>query len=145
MLVSPLTVVGIDKIKPSSLPNRAVRFLQFRLGDFGSYLIYVATHFSDSTRKSTTSRTSSMKGESSSNNGSDLDKGNIHKPTFDTLTEEGHQVFEAYITDLRELFLSRCEVMRQGTVPRDTTPIVFNKPELISKVRPDPSPSRNDI
>jgi hypothetical protein len=86
-----------------------------------------------------------MKGESSSNNGSDLDKGNIHKPTFDTLTEEGHQVFEAYITDLRELFLSRCEVMRQGTVPRDTTPIVFNKPELISKVRPDPSPSRNDI
>jgi hypothetical protein len=30
-----------------------------------------------------------MKGENFDNNGSDLDKGNIIKPTFDTLTDEG--------------------------------------------------------
>jgi hypothetical protein len=51
-----------------------------------------------------------MKVENSGNNGFDLDEGNILKSTFDTLTEEGRQVFEAYINDLRELFLSRCEV-----------------------------------
>jgi hypothetical protein len=51
-----------------------------------------------------------MKGENSDNNGSDLDKGNILNPTFDTLTEEGHKAFKAYHTNLEELFLSRCEV-----------------------------------
>jgi hypothetical protein len=35
--------------------------------------------------------------------------------------------------------------MRQGIVLRDTTPIVFNKPEVIPEVRPDTSPTRNDI
>jgi hypothetical protein len=69
-----------------------------------------------------------MKGEKSDNNGSDLDKGNIFKLTFDTLTEEGCQAFEAYIADLRELFLSCDEVTWQGTVLRDTTPIVFESP-----------------
>jgi hypothetical protein len=59
--------------------------------------------------------------------------------------EEGRKTFEDYLTDLRELFLSRCEVTRQGTVLRDTTLIVFNKPEVIPEVRPDPSPSHNDI
>jgi hypothetical protein len=53
---------------------------------------------------------SSIKGENSGNNRSDLDKGNTLKPTFNTLMEEGRKAFEAYITDLRELFLSRCEV-----------------------------------
>jgi hypothetical protein len=86
-----------------------------------------------------------MKGGNSENNGSDLDKGNILKPTFDTLTEESRQAFKAYIIDLRELFLSRCEVTQQGTVLQDTASIVFSKPEVIPKVRPDPSPSRNDI
>jgi hypothetical protein len=86
-----------------------------------------------------------MKGGNSSNNGSDLDKGNILKPTFDTLTEEGHKAFESYHANLEELFLSCCEVMRQGTILQDTTPIVFNKLELIPEVRPDPSPSHNDI
>jgi hypothetical protein len=105
----------------------------------------VATYFGDSAGESTTSSTSSIKGENSDNNGSDLNKGNIIKPTFDTLTEEGRQAFKAYIIDLRELFLLRCEVMRQGTVLRDTTPIVFHKPDVIPMVRPDPSPSRNDI
>jgi hypothetical protein len=53
-----------------------------------------------------------MKGGNSDNNGSDLDKGNILKPTFNTLTEEGRQTFEAYIADLREFFLSCCEATR---------------------------------
>jgi hypothetical protein len=48
-----------------------------------------------------------MKGGNFGNNESNLHKGNIIKPTFDTLTKEGHQAFEAYIFDLRELFLSR--------------------------------------
>jgi hypothetical protein len=86
-----------------------------------------------------------MKGGNSDKNGSNLDKDNILKSTFDILTEEDQQEFKAYIVDLRELFLSRCEIMWQGTVLRDTTPIVFHKPEVISEVRPDPSPSRNDI
>jgi hypothetical protein len=86
-----------------------------------------------------------MKSQNSGNNGSGLDKGNILKPTFDTLTEEGRQAFETYITILRELFLLHCEVTWQGTVLRDTTPIVFNKPEVIPEVRLDPSLSRNDI
>jgi hypothetical protein len=94
----------------------------------------VTTHFDDSAGESTTSSTSSKKGGNSGNNGSDLDKGNILKPTFDTLTEEGRQAFEAYITDLKELFLSRCEVTRQGIVLWDTTSIVFHKSEVIPEV-----------
>jgi hypothetical protein len=53
-----------------------------------------------------------MRGENSGHNRSDLDKGNVLKPTFDTLADEGHKAFEAYHTNLEELFLSRCEVMR---------------------------------
>jgi hypothetical protein len=54
-------------------------------------------------------------------------------------------VFKAYHTNLEEFFLSRCEVMRQRTVLKDTTSIVFTKPEVIPEVRPNPSPSLNDI
>jgi hypothetical protein len=36
-------------------------------------------------------------------------------------------------------------VARQGTVLRGTTPIIFSKPEVILEVRPNPSPSHNDI
>jgi hypothetical protein len=36
-------------------------------------------------------------------------------------------------------------VTRQGIVFRETTPIVFHKPEVIPEVRPDPLLSRNDI
>jgi hypothetical protein len=86
---------------------------------------------------------SSKKGGISDNNGSD--KGNILKPSFDTLMEEGRKAFKAYLTDIEELFLSRCEVARQGIVLRDTTLIVFNKPEVTPKVRPNSSPSHNDI
>jgi hypothetical protein len=53
-----------------------------------------------------------MKGENTDHNGSVLDKGNILKPTFDTLTEEGRKTFEAYHVNLEELFLSCCEVTR---------------------------------
>jgi hypothetical protein len=83
---------------------------------------------------------SSIKGGNSGNNGSDLDKGNILKPTFDTLTGEGRKAFKAYQANLEELFLSRCEVTRHGTVLNDTTSIIFNKPEVIPEVRPDHHP-----
>jgi hypothetical protein len=53
----------------------------------------------------------SMKGGNFGHNGSDLDKGNIIKLTFDTLMEEGRKVFEVYRANLEELFLSCCEVM----------------------------------
>jgi hypothetical protein len=94
--------------------------------------------FGDSAGESTTS---SMKGGDSGHNGSDLDKSNIPKPTFDTLTEEGCKAFEAYCANLEELFLSRCEVTQQGTVLMDTMSIVFAELE----VRPNPSPSLNDV
>jgi hypothetical protein len=86
-----------------------------------------------------------MKGRNSGHNGSNLDMGNILKPTFNTLTEKGHKAFEAYCTNLEELFLSRCEVMRQGTVLKDTTPIVFTKNEVMPEVRPNPLLSLNDV
>jgi hypothetical protein len=47
-----------------------------------------------------------MKGGNSGHNESNLNKGNILKPTFDTLTKEGHKALEAYRTNLEELFLS---------------------------------------
>ncbi len=75
-----------------------------------------------------------MKGGNFSTNESDLDKSNIIKPTFDTLTEEGRKTLEAYHANFEELFLLRCEVTRQRIVLQDTTPIVLNKPEVTPKV-----------
>jgi hypothetical protein len=71
----------------------------------------------------------------------------LHTNTFATFCfqQEGHKAFKAYLADLEELFLSRDKVTRQGTVLWDTTPIVFNKPEVTSEVRPDSSPSLSDI
>jgi hypothetical protein len=86
-----------------------------------------------------------MKGGNSGTNGSDLNKNNIIKPTSDTLMEEGRKVFEAYRTDLEELFLSCTEVTRQGIVLKDITPIFICKAEVTSEVRPNPSPSLNDV
>jgi hypothetical protein len=88
---------------------------------------------------------SSIKAGYSDNNGSHLDKDNIHKPTFDTLTEEGRKAFKSYRANLKELFLSRDEVTRQETVLSDTTLIIFKKPEVIAEVRPDLLPFCNDI
>jgi hypothetical protein len=76
----------------------------------------VQTHFGNSTGESTTSRMLGMKGGNSGTNGSDLDKNNILKPTFDSLMEEGRKAFKAYHADFEELFLSYCEVMWQGTI-----------------------------
>jgi hypothetical protein len=137
---APLSDFGIDKTRPFGLSNRTVQFPQLRAGAPGSCLIRVATHFDESARESTTSITLSMKGENSGNNGFDLDKGNFLKPTFDTLMEEGRKAFKAYRSNLKELFLSR-----HGTVLKDTTVIVFNKPEVIPEVQPGPLPSHNDI
>jgi hypothetical protein len=53
--------------------------------------------------------------------------------------------FGAYHTNLGELFLSCCEVTRQGTVLKDTTPIIFTKSEVIPEVRPNPSHFLNDV
>jgi hypothetical protein len=86
-----------------------------------------------------------MKGGNSGHNGSNLDKGNILKPTFDTLTEEGCKAFKAYHSNLEELFLSCCEVTRQRTILKDITPIVFTKPEVMPVVWHNPSPSLNDV
>jgi hypothetical protein len=115
---APLTFIGPDKIGLSGSRNRTVRFLLFQAGASGSCLIRVATHFGDSGGVSTTSSMPSMKGVNSGHNESNLDKGNILKPTFDTLTEEGHKAFDAYHANLEELFLSCCEVTRQGIVSR---------------------------
>jgi hypothetical protein len=57
-----------------------------------------------------------MKGGNSGHNGSNLDKGNILKPTFGNLMEEGRKAFKAYRANLDELFLSHCEVTWQGIV-----------------------------
>jgi hypothetical protein len=130
----PLTTAEADETKQSGLPNQTIRFAQFQAGAFDSCLFHEQTYFGDSTGKSTTSSMSSMKGGRSGNNGSDLDKSNIFKPTFDTLTRESHKAFRAYLVDLEELFLSRCEVTWQGTVLQDSTPIVFNKPEVTPEV-----------
>jgi negative regulator of genetic competence, sporulation and motility len=67
------------------------------------------------------------------------------KPTFDTLTEEGHKAFKAYRANLKELFLSHCEVMWQGTVLKDTMSIIIRKAEVTSEVQPNPSASLNDV
>jgi hypothetical protein len=85
-----------------------------------------------------------MTGGNLGHNGSDLNKSNILKPTFNTLMEEGCKAFEAYCANLEEFFLSRCEVTQQGTVLKDTTSIIFTKPKVITKIRPNPSPSFND-
>jgi hypothetical protein len=141
----PLTAAGANETRPFGFSNRTVWFAVFRAGASDSCSFHVQTHFGDSAGESTTSSTSSMKGGNSGNNGSDLDKGNILKSTFDTLIEKDHKAFEVYHANLEELFLLHCEVMQHGTVLKDATPIIFNKPEVIPEVQPDPSPSRSDI
>jgi hypothetical protein len=86
-----------------------------------------------------------MKGGNSGNNGSDLNKCNILKPTFNTLTEEGRKAFDVYHANLEELFLSCCEVTRHGTILKDTTLIIFNRPEVIPEMKPNPSLSHYDV
>jgi hypothetical protein len=78
-------------------------------------------------------------------NRSNLNKNNIINPTFDTLMVEGHKAYKAYRVDHEELFLSRCEVTRQRTVLKDTTPIIIRKAEIIPEVWPNPPPSCNNV
>jgi hypothetical protein len=105
----------------------------------------VQTYFGDSVEESSTSHTSSMKGENSSTNGSDLDKNNIIKTTFDTLTDEGRKMLEAYRADLEELFYSRYEMTRQGGILKDAGSIILHKAEVAPEVRRNSPPSLNDI
>jgi hypothetical protein len=51
-----------------------------------------------------------MKKGSTGVNGSDLEKNNIIKPTFDTFTEEDHKALEAYHAEVDDLFYSSDEV-----------------------------------
>jgi hypothetical protein len=88
---------------------------------------------------------SSMKGGNSSTNGSDLDKNNIIKPTFDTLPGEGHKALKAYRVDLDELFYSCYEVTRQGRVLTHAALIIIRKAEVTPEVRHNPPLSLNDI
>jgi hypothetical protein len=98
--VMPLIAIGPDKTRQSGLVNRTIQFAQLRAGASGSCSFCVQTHFGDSVGKLTTPSTSRMKGGNSGHNGSDLDKGNILKPTFDILTDEGRKAFEAYHANL---------------------------------------------
>jgi hypothetical protein len=88
---------------------------------------------------------SSMKKKNSSTNRSDLNKNNINKPTFNTLTEEGRKTLESYRTDLDELFYSRYEVIRQGVMLKDVVPIIIRKAEVTPKVWHNPSLSLDDV
>jgi hypothetical protein len=105
----------------------------------------VATHFADSTGESTISHTSSMKGGNSDTNGSDLDKNNIIKPTFDTLMNEGRKALESYHDDLDELFYSHYEVMWQGCVLKDAASIIICKVKVTPEVWPNPLLSLDGI
>jgi hypothetical protein len=67
------------------------------------------------------------------------------RATSSSLTEEGRKAFEAYCANLEELFILHREVKRHGTVLKDTTPIVFNKPKVIPEVWLDLSPSHNGV
>jgi hypothetical protein len=86
-----------------------------------------------------------MKGENYNTNGSDHDKSNIIKPTFDTLMDEGHKAFEAYHDNLKELFLSRYEVTRQGAIIKYTTLIIIRNTEVTPEVRPNPPLFLDDV
>jgi hypothetical protein len=88
---------------------------------------------------------SSMKGGNSRTNGSDLDKNNIIKTTFDTLTDEGRKALEAYHADPDKLFYSRYEVTRLGAVLMDASLITIRKAEVTPEVRPKPPLSLDDV
>jgi hypothetical protein len=86
-----------------------------------------------------------MKGGNSGTNGSNLDKNNISKTTFDTLMEEGHKTTEAYHANLEELLLSHYEMTWKGPIPKDTMPIIIRKTEVTLEVWTNPSLSLNDV
>jgi hypothetical protein len=86
-----------------------------------------------------------MKKGGSNINGSDLNKNNIIKSTFDTLMEVDHKALKTYRADLDELFYSHYEVMRHGLVLEDIMSIIIRKVEVTPEVRPNPSLSLDDV
>jgi hypothetical protein len=86
-----------------------------------------------------------MKKKNSSTNGSNLNKNNIIKPTFDTLMEEGSKALESYRADMDELFYSRYEVTRQGVILKDNASIIIQKAEVTPEVWPKPLLSLDDV
>jgi hypothetical protein len=86
-----------------------------------------------------------MKKENSSTNGSNLDKNNIIKPTFDTLMAEGSKALESYRVDMDELFYSRYEVMQQGVILKDNTSIIIRKAKVTPEEWPNPPLSLDDV
>jgi hypothetical protein len=63
-----------------------------------------------------------MKGGNSGHNESELDMGNILKPTFDTLTEEGRKAFKVYrvnpspsLNDVQNMINSALERQAKST------------------------------
>jgi hypothetical protein len=141
-----------EKHPHRSQQNRIVQLLKleglvllFQKGASDSCSIHVPTHFGDSAGESTTSCTSSMKKGSSGINGFDLDKNNIIKPTFNTLTEEDRKALEAYHVEMDGLIYSRYDVMWQGLVLQDTVLIIIRKAKVTPEVPPNPSLSLNDV
>jgi hypothetical protein len=86
-----------------------------------------------------------MKKGGSDTNASDLNKDNIIRPTIIHLTEEDHKVLEAYHKEIDELFFSCYEVMQQGLIQKDATPINIRKAEVTPDVRSNPWLSLNDV
>jgi hypothetical protein len=78
-------------------------------------------------------------------NGSDFNKDNNIKTTYDGLMEEDCKALEAYRAKVDELFFSCYEVMRQGLVQKDVAPIVIRKAEATPEVRSNPSLSLDDV
>jgi hypothetical protein len=68
-----------------------------------------------------------MKKGGSGVNGSDLNKDNINKPTFDTLMEEDHKVLKAYCVGVDELLYSRYMVTWHGLILKDAAPIIIHR------------------
>jgi hypothetical protein len=104
----PWTAVGADKTGPLGLPNRIDRYSCFEQEISAPYLDHAQTHFGDSSWESTTS---TMKKGEPDTNGSDLNKDNIIKPTFDKLMEEDRKALEGYHKEEDEFFSSCYEVM----------------------------------
>jgi hypothetical protein len=88
----PLTATGADETGQSGLPNWTIRL--------PALVRFMCEHI----------LATPLKGGNSGHNGSNLDKGNILEPTFDTLIEEGRNAFEAYHANHEEIFLSHYKV-----------------------------------
>jgi hypothetical protein len=78
-------------------------------------------------------------------NGSDFNKDDNIKPTYDSLMEEDCKVLEAYRMEVDGLFFLCDEVTWKVLVQKDEAPIVIRKAEVTPEVWSNPSPSLNDV